>query len=108
MKCTKIFRVISPSIFSWLIVNTNTVWIVFQRQYEVFRHLIKDNKYENNKINKLHRQVRFSWLHLIFMSLIFIKQKQKFSGKNYKSVAALSVIVFLYLDGVNFLLAICK
>ena len=23
---------------------TNTVWIVFQEKYEVFRHLIKDNK----------------------------------------------------------------
>ena len=34
-------------LFIW---NTNTVWLVFQEKYEVFRHLIKDNKYENNKI----------------------------------------------------------
>ena len=38
-----------------------TQWIVFQEKYEVFRHLIKDkdNKYENNKINKQYGQVRF-------------------------------------------------
>ena len=45
--------------FSWLvkllystfyIEYYNTVWIVFQEKYEVFRHLIKDNKYENNKL----------------------------------------------------------
>jgi hypothetical protein len=47
---------------------------------------MKDNKYENNKINKQHR--------LIFMS-VFIWQKQKFSGENYKSVAAL-VVFFIY------------
>ena len=36
-------------------------WIVFQEKYEVFRHLIKDkdNKYENNKINKQYGKVRF-------------------------------------------------
>ena len=34
---------------------------IFQEKYEVFRHLIKDkdNKYENNKINKQFGQVRF-------------------------------------------------
>jgi hypothetical protein len=36
-----------------------TVWIVFQKKYEVLRHLIKDNKYENDKINKQYGQVRF-------------------------------------------------
>jgi hypothetical protein len=49
---------------------TNTIWIV-----------IKDNKYEN-KITKTST--------FIFMSL-FISQKQKFSGENYLSVAALVV-----------------
>ena len=45
---------------TFYIEYTNTVWIVFQEKYEVFRHLIKDNKYENNKINKQYgRQVRF-------------------------------------------------
>ena len=39
--------------------NGNPVWIVFQEKYEVFRHLIKHNKYENNKINKQYGQVRF-------------------------------------------------
>jgi hypothetical protein len=38
--------------------KTNTVCIVFQKKYEVlhvFHHLIKDNKYGSNKINKQHR-----------------------------------------------------
>jgi hypothetical protein len=41
-------------------ILTQFVWIVFQEKYEVFRHLIKDNKKnENNKINKQYGQVRF-------------------------------------------------
>jgi hypothetical protein len=50
--------------FSWILVSkllysTFYVELVFQEKYEVFRHLIKDNKYENSKINKQNGQVRF-------------------------------------------------
>ena len=41
-------KLYSATLFN--IYNTNIVWIVFQEKYEIFRHLIKDNKYENNKI----------------------------------------------------------
>jgi hypothetical protein len=43
-------KLYSATLFN--IYNTNIVWIVFQEKYEIFRHLIKDNRYENNKVNK--------------------------------------------------------
>ena len=48
-------------VYTTSIQNSNTVWIVFQEQYEVFCHLIKDNKYENYKINNLYEQVRYQF-----------------------------------------------
>ena len=38
---------------------SKTTLHLFEEKYEVFRHLIKDNKYENSKINKQYGQVRF-------------------------------------------------
>jgi hypothetical protein len=54
--------------------------IVFQEKYGVFRHLIEDNKYENNKINKQHRQVPISWLFFSF----YITKNRNFQGKIIK------------------------
>ena len=68
------------------IQNTNIFWIVFQEKYEVFRHLIKDNKYENNKINKQYGQVyvftkfQFASSH-IYVSFYLIKNRN-FQGEN--------------------------
>ena len=79
------------------IQNTNIFWIVFQEKYEVFRNLIKDNKYDNNKINKQYGQVyvftkfQFASSH-IYVS--FYLTKKTFSGEKYKSVAALLVFLF--------------
>jgi hypothetical protein len=50
---------VSKTTLQLFIYNTNTVWI--EEKYEVFRHLIKDNKYKNNKINKQYGQVRFQF-----------------------------------------------
>jgi hypothetical protein len=60
----------------------NTVWIVFQKKYEVFRHLIKDNKYENNKIQLNYKnKYVFSSLHLIYLCLFLSNKNRNFQGK---------------------------
>ena len=42
-------------------IQTQFGQYVFQEKYEVFSHLIKENKFENNKINKQCGQVRFQF-----------------------------------------------